>query len=188
MGDDYYLVTSSFEYFPGLPIFHSRDLVNWRQVGHVLTRPSQLNLDEVPASAGLYAPTIRHHNGVFYVINTLMQGKTVKGNFIVTAPEITGPWSEPYWLPEARGIDPSLTFDDGGQAWYVGNRAVANPEFAGHCEIWLQELDLTTMQLIGPDYALWEGALKKAFWPEGPHLYKINGLYYLLISEGGHGA
>ena len=187
VGDDYYLVTSSFEYFPGLPVFHSRDLAHWRQIGHVLTRPSQLNLDAVPCSAGLYAPTIRHHNGTFYVINTLMQGKAEKGNFIVTAPEITGPWSEPFWLPEARGIDPSLFFDDDGRAWYVGNRGVPAPEFPGHCEIWLQELDLGTMRLTGPDYALWEGAMKKSFWPEGPHLYRIDGMYYLLISEGGTG-
>ena len=188
VGDDYYLVTSSFEYFPGLPIFHSRDLVNWRQLGHVLTRPSQLNLDGVRGSGGLYAPTIRHHNGMFYVINTLMDGKVNHGNFIVTAPEITGPWSEPFWLPEARGIDPSLYFDDEtGRAWYVGNRHVAEPQFPGHCEIWLQELDLATMHLIGPDYALWEGALKKAIWPEGPHIYKIDGHYYLLISEAGTG-
>jgi xylan 1,4-beta-xylosidase len=188
VGEDYYLVTSSFEYFPGLPLFHSRDLVNWRQLGHVLTRPSQLNLDGVRCSGGLYAPTIRHHNGVFYVINTLIDGKETHGNFIVTATDINGPWSEPLWLPEARGIDPSLYFDDEtGKVWYVGNRGVAKPEFSGHCEIWLQELDLATMRLTGPDYALWEGALKRAVWPEGPHLYKRDGYFYLLISEAGTG-
>ena len=85
VGEDFYLVTSSFEYFPGLPLFHSRDLVHWRQIGHVLDRPSQLDLDEIRPSGGLYAPTIRHSEGTFYVINTLVDGKTRSGNFIVTA-------------------------------------------------------------------------------------------------------
>ncbi|MFL7792169.1 MAG: family 43 glycosylhydrolase, partial [Anaerolineae bacterium] len=98
---DYYLVTSSFEYFPGLPLFHSRDLVHWQQIGHVLDRPSQLELDEIRPSGGLYAPTIRYWDGKFYVINTLVDGKTRSGNFIVTAEDPSGPWSEPYWLESA---------------------------------------------------------------------------------------
>ena len=185
VGEDYYLVNSTFEYFPGLPIFHSRDLVHWRQVGHVLTRPSQLDLDGIRPSGGLFAPTIRHHNGTFYVINTLIDGKTKQGNFIVTSTDVRGPWSEPYWLEDAPGIDPSLFFDDDGRAWYTGNRLLPDGAYSGHCEIWLQELDLTTMQLTGPRHSLWEGAHKGAVWAEGPHLYKINGLYYLLIAEGG---
>ena len=185
VGEDYYLVNSTFEYFPGLPIFHSRDLVHWRQVGHVLTRPSQLDLDGIRPSGGLFAPTLRHHNGTFYVINTLIDGKTKQGNFIVTSTDVRGPWSEPYWLEDAPGIDPSLFFDDDGRAWYTGNRLLPDGAYSGHCEIWLQELDLTTMQLTGPRHSLWEGALKGAVWAEGPHLYKINGLYYLLIAEGG---
>lgn len=185
VGENYYLVNSTFEYFPGLPIFHSRDLVHWRQVGHVLTRPSQLDLDGIRPSGGLFAPTIRHHNGTFYVINTLIDGNNTQGNFIVTATEIGGPWSEPYWLEDAPGIDPSLFFDDDGRAWYTGNRLLPDGAYPGHCEIWLQELDLHTMQLTGPRHSLWEGALKGAVWAEGPHLYKINGLYYLLIAEGG---
>jgi alpha-N-arabinofuranosidase len=185
VGEDYYLVNSSFEYFPGLPIFHSRDLVHWRQLGHVLERPSQLPLDGVYASGGLYAPTIRYHNGTFYVINTLVGGTAQKGNFIVTATDPSGPWSEPYWLDNAPGIDPSLFFDDDGRAWYVGNRGVANGRYPGHNEIWLQELDLSTMQLIGEPCALWEGAARDATWAEAPHLYKINGQYYLMIAEGG---
>lgn len=187
VGGDFYLVNSTFEFFPGLPIHHSRDLVHWRPIGHVLTRPSQLNLDGIRASAGLYAPTIRHHNGMFYVINTLIDGPKERGNFIVTAPAIEGPWSDPYWLSDAPGFDPSLLFDDDGRAWFVGNRQLPNGEYQGHCEIWLQELDLNSMQLMGPKYSLWEGALKKAVWAEGPHLYKINGLYYLMIAEGGTG-
>lgn len=186
--EDYYLVNSTFEYFPGLPIFHSRDLVHWRQIGHVLDRPSQLNLDGIRPSGGLYAPTIRYHDGTFYVINTLVGGKAPEsGNFIVTASDPAGPWSEPYWLEDAPGIDPSLLFDDDGRAWYVGNRHVEQGRYTGDCEIWLQELDLKRMRLKGQKHVLWNGALKDARWAEGPHLYKINGTYYLMIAEGGTG-
>jgi alpha-N-arabinofuranosidase len=179
------LVTSTFEYFPGLPVFHSRDLVHWRQIGHVLNRASQLPLHKVRASGGLYAPTIRFWDGTFYVINTLVDGKTKSGNFIVTATNPAGPWSEPYWLEDADGIDPSLYFDDDGRAWYVGTRLKPNGDYEGHTEIWLRELDLKSMRLVGETYVLWDGALKKVIWAESPHIYKVNGSYYLMIAEGG---
>ena len=182
--EDYYLVTSTFEYFPGLPIFHSRDLVHWEQIGHVLDRSSQLDLDEIRPSAGLYAPTIRHHNGKFYVINTLVDGKTKSGNFIVTATQPQGPWSEPYWL-ESDGIDPSLFFDEDGKCWYVGTRLNEKGYYTGHTEIYLQELDLENMKLVGEETVLWDGAVKGVVWAEAPHIYKINGWYYLMIAEGG---
>ncbi len=186
VGDDYYLVTSTFEYFPGLPIFHSRDLVHWRQLGHVLDRPSQLPLDGVRPSGGLYAPTIRYSQGVFYVINTLVSGTIQSGNFIVTATDPAGPWSEPYWLEDAPGIDdPSLFFDDDGKAWCTGNRLKEDREYEGHTEIWLQELDLTNMRLVGERHMIWDGAVKGAVWSEASHLYKIDGRYYLLTAEGG---
>jgi xylan 1,4-beta-xylosidase len=111
VGEDYYLVTSTFEYFPGLPIHHSRDLVHWRLIGHVLDRPSQLPLDGIRCSGGLFAPTIRHADGTFYVLCTLVDGAQESGNFIVTAQDPAGPWSEPHWLENAPGIDPSLFFD-----------------------------------------------------------------------------
>src|SRR5512140_3053610 len=101
VNDDYYLVTSTFEYFPGLPVFHSRDLVHWHLIGHALDRPSQLPLDGVRPSGGLYAPTIRYHRGTFYIANTLVDGHTRSGNFIVTAQDPAGPWSEPHWLEDA---------------------------------------------------------------------------------------
>lgn len=193
-GDDYYLATSSFEYFPGVPIFHSRDLVHWRQIGHVLDRPAQLDLDNVPASCGIYAPTIRYHNGMFYMITTLRKsydgdaGQPEDFNFIVTAHDPAGAWSEPYWLDDAPSIDPSLFFDDDGRVWYTGKRIPPGGEsFEGHREIWLQELDIAQMQLIGPKYTLWDGALKGAIHVEGPHLYKINDMYYLLVAEAGTG-
>ena len=177
-------MTSTFEYFPGLPIFHSRDLVHWQQIGHILDRPSQLDLDEIRPSAGLYAPTIRHHNGIFYVINTLVDGKTKSGNFIVTAKNPAGPWSEPNWL-DSEGIDPSLFFDEDGHAWYVGTRLNEKGHYTGHTEIFLRELDIEKMKLIGEEYVLWDGAVKDVVWAEAPHIYKFNGYYYLLIAEGG---
>lgn len=181
--EEYYLVTSSFAYFPGIPIFRSRDLVNWEQLGHVLDRESQLNLDNLRQSEGIFAPTIRYHNGVFYVICTNV-GKG--GNFIVTAGNPSGPWSEPFWLQDAPGIDPSLFFDDDGKAYVTGtSEAPQGGQYYGDNEIWLRELDLKSMALVGPRYGLWKGALKNAVWPEGPHLYRINGMYYLMIAEGG---
>lgn len=184
-GDDYYLVTSTFEYFPGLPIFHSRDLSHWHQIGHVLDRPSQLPLDGIRPSGGLYAPTIRYAAGTFYVINTLVDGGTKSGNFVVTTTDPAGPWSEPYWLEAAPGIDPSLFFDDDGRVWYVGSRMATHSQYEGHTEIWLQEFDLQAMRLIGEPQVIWDGAVKGATWAESPHLYKIEGRYYLLASEGG---
>ncbi|MBD1379403.1 glycoside hydrolase family 43 protein [Metabacillus arenae] len=189
VGEDYYLVTSTFEYFPGVPIFHSKDLVNWRQIGHVLDRPSQLNLDRTPSSRGIYAPTIRYHDGVFYMITTFVVSQTgARKNFYVTATNPSGPWSDPNWLTDAPGIDPSLFFDDDGKVYYTGNRMPpAGQNYPKHMEIWLQELDIETKQLTGPKFSLWDGALKQIHAQEAPHLYKVNDLYYLMIAEGGTG-
>lgn len=184
VGEDFYLVTSSFAYFPGVPIFHSKDLVNWEQIGHVLDRPSQLILDNQEQSQGIFAPTIRYNKGIFYMITTNVGAG---GNFIVYSENAAGPWSEPYFL-DAPGIDPSLFFDDDGKAYYVGTRpASEGPKYFGNWEIWLQELDLESMKLVGESYPLWRGAMRDVVWPEGPHLYKIYGKYYLMISEGGTG-
>ncbi|OIJ14674.1 glycoside hydrolase 43 family protein [Anaerobacillus alkalilacustris] len=187
--EDYYLVTSTFEYFPGVPIFHSKDLVNWRQIGHVLDRPSQLNLDGTPNSRGIYAPTIRYNNGVFYMVTTFVVSATgTRINFYVTATDPSGPWSDPNWLEDAPGIDPSLFFDEDGKVYYTGNRVPPEgPQYPKHVEIWMQEIDLEKKQLVGPKYSLWDGALKQIHAQEAPHLYKINGWYYLLIAEGGTG-
>jgi len=186
VGEDYYLVNSSFEYFPGLPLFHGRDLVHWRQIGHVMNRPSQLNLDGIRPSGGLYAPTIRYHRGAFYVINTFEFTVGEPRNFIVTAADPAGPWSEPHWLDDAPGIDPSLHFNDDGHVWYVGNREVPG-SYYGHNAIWAQELDLEAFRLVGEKHILADGALKGATWAEGPHIYKIDGMYFLMVAEGGTG-
>ncbi|SEN53206.1 alpha-N-arabinofuranosidase [Amphibacillus marinus] len=187
--DDYYLVTSTFEYYPGVPIFHSKDLVNWRQLGHVLDRPDQLDLDYTPASRGIYAPTIRYHQGLFYMITTFVVSQTgERRNFYVTSSDPAGQWSDPIWLPDAPGIDPSLFFDDDGRVYYTGNRMPPNgPDYHKHNEIWLQELDIQAGKLIGEKYSLWDGALKNAHAQESPHLYKRGEYYYLMIAEGGTG-
>lgn len=181
VGEDYYLVTSTFAYTPGVPVFHSRDLVNWKQIGHVLERKEQLNLDGAGMSEGIYAPCIRYWNDIYYMITTNV---SCGGNFYVTAEKPEGPWSDPVYLREAEGIDPSLFFDN-GKCYYVGQRTKKDAGYFGDCEIWLQELDLEKKRLTGKIHILWDGALKHAVWAEGPHLYKRNDYYYLLIAEGG---
>lgn len=186
VGEDYYLVNSSFAYFPGVPIFHSRDLANWEQIGNVLDRNSQLPLDGCGHSQGIFAPTIRYHEGTFYMITTNI---SAGGNFFVTSVSPTGPWSEPNFLgPEAQGIDPSLFFDDDGKCYYVGTRPnQKGVRYNGDWEIWVQELDLEKKRLVGESKKIWKGALHHAIWPEGPHLYKKDGYYYLFHAEGGTG-
>jgi xylan 1,4-beta-xylosidase len=113
VGEDFYLVNSTFSFFPGVPLFHSKDLVHWRQLGHILDRPEQMDVEGLGISEGIFAPTIQYHNGVFYMLTTLV-GKG--SNFVVTATDPEGPWSNPIWLPAVRGIDPSLFFDDNGNS------------------------------------------------------------------------
>lgn len=184
VGEDFYLVTSTFAYFPGVPIFQSRDLVNWKQIGNVLDRPSQLNLQGAGHSQGIFAPTLRYHEGTFYMITTNVSHG---GNFVVTATDPAGPWSDPYFIEGAEGIDPTIFFDD-GKAYYLGTRPCSEGvRYNGNWEVWLRELDLGSMKLVGDSYVLWRGAMVDVIWPEGPHLYKIDEYYYLLIAEGGTG-
>mmetsp|Transcript_9156 Transcript_9156/g.18567 ORF Transcript_9156/g.18567 Transcript_9156/m.18567 type:complete len:534 (-) Transcript_9156:2453-4054(-) len=188
---DYFLVTSSFEYFPGLPIFHSRDLVHWHQIGHGITRASQIPLNFVPCSGGLFAATIRYNDQrkTFYIANTLVSklGQVYETrNFVITARHAAGPWSDPIFLDDAPGIDPSLFFEpESGAAWICGNRIPSLPEYPGHCEIWIQELDLDSFQLLGESKIIWSGALKYNKCCEAPHIYLRNGWYYLIVAEGG---
>jgi alpha-N-arabinofuranosidase len=173
VGDDYYIVHSSFEYFPGVPISHSKDLVHWRQIGYCLTRESQLPLKKMRPSGGIYAPTLRYHDGTFYMVTTNVDGG---GNFYVTAKNPAGPWSEPVWLDQS-GIDPSLFFDDDGKVYYCRH------EGQGDGYIAQRTLNLETGKLEGPLRNIWGGT--GGIWAEGPHVYKIKGKYYLMISEGG---
>ncbi|MDO6718658.1 endo-1,4-beta-xylanase [Psychrosphaera sp. 1_MG-2023] len=186
-GDDYYIAVSSFAYNPGVPILHSRDLVNWKLVGHALTNQKQLDLRGNQVSQGVYAPTIRYHDGLFYMITTAVYGG---GNFFVTAEDPAGEWSEPYWLPEIGGIDPDIFFDDDGKVYIAHNDApVGEPLYEGHRAIWMWEYDLAAKKVIkdsgrvivngGVDLA------KQPIWIEAPHIYKIDGWYYLMCAEGG---
>jgi beta-xylosidase len=185
-GDDYYLVTSSFSYFPGIPIFRSRDLVHWKQIGHVLDRPTQLSLDGRGISEGIYAPTIRYHAGTFYLITTCSY---CGGNFIVTATNPAGPWSEPIWLREFDGIDPSIFFDDDGRIYIVNNGPPDEPpRYNGHRAIWFQEYDVRAQKMVGPRKVIVNGGVditKKPIWIEAPHILKVDGRYYLICAEGG---
>ena len=188
-GKDYFLVTSTFSYFPGIPIFHSVDLVNWVQTGHVLNRQSQLQInDGVRLSGGIYAPTIRYnpYNETFYVINTLVD---VLGNFIVkTKNPFAQNWSDPVPL-HINGIDPDIFFDDDGKAYIVHNdEPPGTPELDGHRAIWLREFDVQTDSIVGEKICIVDGGVDKStkpIWIEAPHLYKINGYYYLMCAEGG---
>lgn len=176
---DYYLVNSSFEYFPGVPLWHSTDLKNWNQIGHVLTRDSQLELGNCPASAGVFAPTIREHNGRFYMITTNVNWFP-KGtpNFFVYTDDIGGKWSEP--VPVAHmGIDPTLFFDDDGTVYYAGTGFDEN----GNQGIVLFQIDISNGNILSEKKYIWYGTGGRN--PEGPHLYKKDGMYYLLIAEGG---
>ena len=193
VGNDFYIVNSSFEYFPGLPIHKSNDLVNWELIGHGLHRKEQcqtnVNLVDVQSNGGIHAPSIRYHDGKFYIITTNVYSdpsskKSGVVNFIVTASNPAGPWSDPIVVKGAPGIDPDIFFDDNGKIWYVGNHGPENPRFNGEGEIWLQELEPKTFQLTGERFFLWRGACGGT-WAEGPHIYKKDGRYYLLIAEGG---
>ncbi|HEU0292844.1 MAG TPA: glycoside hydrolase family 43 protein [Anaerolineales bacterium] len=170
VGGDFYLVTSSFEYFPGVPIFHSRDLVHWQQIGHCLTRPSQLPLDGCRASGGIWAPTLRYNDAVFCMTTTNVTGG---GHFFVTAADPAGEWSEPIWV-EGAGFDASLFFDEGRAyfQWYVYPVGIHQTE-----------IDLATGKHLTASRVLWNGSGGRS--PEGPHLYKIGDFYYLLAAEGG---
>ncbi len=183
VGEDFYLINSTFEYFPGIPIYHSRDLINWELIGYALHHEEQVDLDTLSSGSGIHASTIRYHDGLFYIITTNnIDGELV--NFVVTAEDPRGPWSDAVVIEGAPGIDPSLLFDDDGRVWYTGNHVPPDPAFNGEMEIWLQELDSETLQLKGERYFLWRGCCQGAY-AEGPHIYKKDGFYYLLISEGG---
>jgi xylan 1,4-beta-xylosidase len=174
VGQDYFLVNSSFEYFPGIPVHHSKDLVHWRLIGNCLTRQSQLSLARETSSGGVSAPTIRYHNGTYYVI---VCAGTTRGVMYVSAPDPAGPWSEPTSVV-TEGFDPSLFFDDDGKVYYQSQSGVGRES-----HIIQYRIDLATGWFIGPKKTIWKG--DGDVWLEGPHLYKINGAYYLTAASGG---
>ena len=190
VNDDYYLVNSSFSYFPGVPIFHSKDLSNWQQIGHVLNRKSQLNLTSEGMSGGIYAPSIRYYNNTFFLISTFI-GKN-GGNFYVTTKNPKQSWSDPIKLPDINGIDPDFFFDDDGKCYILYNSAVSDskPLYGGHRSIWIQQYDIENKKNIGKKIEIVNGGTditKKPIWVEGPHLFKKNNLYYLICAQDGTG-
>ena len=183
---NYYMVNSSFAFYPGIPIFHSTDLINWKQIGNVLDRPEQLQLEGFGVSRAIFAPDISYDNGTFYVTCTLVDGK---GNFVVTTKDPAGDWSNPVWLPEVSGIDPGLFFDE-DKAYIVYNSDAPDnkPLYQGHRTIRLLEFDKENLKVIGENRILVNGGVdisKKPIWAEGPRIYKLNGYYYLMTAEGG---
>ena len=185
VGDDFYLVTSTFSWFPGLPIFHSRDLVSWNLVGHAIDRPGMIDTSGLGTNRGLFAPAITHDGDKFWIVNTCID---CEGNFVITADDPAGPWSDPVWLPFG-GIDPSLFFDTDGTSWIVYNDAPpGEPQYDGHRALWIQGFDKQTMTLVGERTLLVDGGVdfsEQPVWAEGPHIYQVDGWYYLLAAEGG---
>ncbi len=170
----YYLVSSSFQYFPGVPLFESEDLVNWKQIGHVLTRKSQVMLEKIASSGGVFAPTIRYNNGRFYMVTT---NDTTHENFYVYTDDIYGEWSEPITV-EQNGIDPSLLFD-GDHVYFMSNGSDDNGEGGVvQCEI-----DIATGKKLSPSKCIWKGSGGR--YLESPHMYHIGDTYYLMAAEGG---
>jgi xylan 1,4-beta-xylosidase len=189
VSDDYYLVNSSFTHFPGLPVWHSKDLVHWTQIGNAVDRPSQADFGKLEVSRGLFAPAINYHDGTFYIINTCVDCvPDDRENFLITASNPAGPWSDPVELG-FEGIDPSIYFEKNGKAYIVNNGPPeGTPLYNGHRAIWMQEFDVKTQKMVGPRRVLVNGGTdikKKPIWIEGPHLFHIKGWYYLMCAEGG---
>lgn len=168
----YYLINSTFEYLPGIPIFKSKDLIHWTQIGHCITRDSQINIRNCRCSGGIFAPTLRYHNGTFYMITTDIG----KGTFILTTNDITKEWSDPI-LIACDGYDPSLFFEHDHA--YI---QLSIPDEGGN-GIYQAEIDVTTGNLLSSFQLLWRGTGGRD--PEGPHIFTRNGYYYLNIAEGG---
>ncbi len=186
VNDDYYIATSTFEWFPGVQIHHSKDLVNWKLIGHPLSRKSQLNMRGNSDSGGVWAPCLSYDNGTFYLIYSDVKSHygafKDTHNYLVTATDILGPWSEPIYL-NSSGFDPSLFHDDDGKKWLVNmvwDHRKGKNRFAG---ILLQEYSLEEQKLVGPVKNIFKGT--ELGLTEAPHIYKRNGYYYLMTAEGG---
>lgn len=189
VGRDYYLANSSFAYFPGIPIFHSRDLVNWTQIGNAIDRSDQFDLDGRAVSEGMFAPSISEHSGTWYIVNICVG---CGGNFVITAKNPAGPWSKPTFIQGLdAAIDPSLFFDEDGSAWIVYNGLPPEkPLYDGERAIWLQRFDTSTGQTTSKRTLLVDGGIHpqaKPRWIEGPHIFRKGDFYYLIAAEGGTG-
>jgi len=184
--DEYYMVTSSFSYFPGLPVFKSKDLVHWEQIGNAISRPGQLDYRNCDSSEGLWAATIRYHAGVFYIVDTLdVEGRTYRYNFVITTTDPAGEWSDAVLIEGADGIDPSLFFDEDDRVWYCGNTIPGELKFPSHKMIYLCELDRETFQFKGERQMIYDANTDHSLFMEAPHIYQVEGMYYLVTASGG---
>lgn len=180
VGDDYYICTSSFEYLPGLPIYHSKDFIHWNLIGHVVTTEHQLASAQIPTNGGAWAPTIRHHDGVFYVVVTDAMGR---GTLVFSATDPAGKWSDGI-VTNISGIDPDIFWDESGDCYATfSGLQLTGKEFGKHLGIQQAKIDLTTGQLLEEPRSIWSGV--GGMFPEAPHIYKIDDWYYLFIAEGG---
>ncbi|NHK29655.1 glycoside hydrolase family 43 protein [Parvularcula flava] len=188
VGADFYMVNSTFGFYPGVPVHHSRDLVNWTQLGNVIDRPDMMPFDRLHlGQTGIYAPTIEHKDGTFYMTTTCI---ACGGNFIVTAEDPAGPWSDPVWLPHLEGIDPSIFFDDDGRMFIVHQRTPPEKSFDAHSALYVMEVDPETFEQVSDDVMLVDGATEAPWhteYIEGPHIYKVDGSYILSAPGGGTG-
>ena len=182
VGNEYYICTSSFTWYPGLPIYRSSDLLHWELVAHAIDRPDMVSLEGVKDKDGVWAPTIRHHDGRWYVFSNVSNG----GNFYVTADSVGGPWSDPVFIDNMPGIDPSPFWDDDGRCYMLGNvYKFPGRKYRGSTAIFLQEIDLKAGKLIGERTILTSGHAFNARYAEGAHLYKMGKKYVMTVSEGG---
>ncbi|HZU51630.1 MAG TPA: glycoside hydrolase family 43 protein [Sphingomicrobium sp.] len=189
VGEEYFLANSTFAYFPGIPIFRSRDLVHWTQIGNAIDRPDQFNFAGLGVSEGMFAPSISEHAGTWYIVNVCVG---CGGNFVVTAKSPAGPWSSPTFIHGLDGaIDASLFFDEDGTSWIVYNGPPpGKPRYDGHRAIWLRRFDTKTGQPASEPALLINGGIRPdtdPVWIEGPHIFKRKGYYYLIAAEGGTG-
>ncbi|MDC7676136.1 glycoside hydrolase family 43 protein [Asticcacaulis machinosus] len=188
-GDDYYLINSTFGFYPGIPIFHSRDLVTWTQIGNAFSRPDMMPFSSNIglSGSGIYAPAIRYKDGLFYIITTCVG---CGGNFVITARDPAGAWSDPIWLPFIEGIDPSILFDDDGKVYVVHQRSPLNKRYDAHTAVAIMEVDPVTFAQKSEDIILVDGGDKTPWnmdYLEGPHIYKVKGEYILSAPGGGTG-
>lgn len=181
--DDFYIACSSFELYPGIPIFHSRDLAHWEQIGYAMDQNNGFHVTKNSMIGGVMAPTLRYYNGTFYLINANFSDR---GNYIVTAKDPAGPWSEPIWLTDVPGIDASLFFDDDGKSYILGTGDVWD-NGAGAMErgIWMATYDIERFRMVGNPVTIFNSAMRGADSPEAPHLYHVGEYYYLILAEGG---
>lgn len=185
VGDDFYLACSSMELCPGIPIYHSKDLANWELIGYAMDENNGLYVEADVYMGGVMAPTIRYHEGTFYIMNFNV---TESANYIVTATNPAGPWSKPYFLDDIPNIDASMFFDEDGKCYAIGTGMVVE-RADGSMErgIWVREFDIQQMKCIEEPSVIWDSALRGAASPESPHIYKVGEYYYLIIAEGGTG-